>query len=140
VAKEIRVEKLQAICQNVVENMQDGLACGLVDRNSGLFMAIHHIVPHFSPEYLDAISAAAVELFYGRTVKRVEELLSTLRGTPVQDSFEEMFIASTTVFHFMKYIRQKEVIAILVTHRGVSQGLGWAALRNTLPRFIANLP
>jgi hypothetical protein len=136
----MRVENLQAICQHVVENVQDGLACGLVDRKSGLLMAVHHVVPYFSPEYLDAIAAATVELFHGRTIKRVEELLSALRGTAVQDSFEEMFIASTTVFHFMKYIREKEVIAILVTRKGTSQGLGWAALRNTLPHFIAHLP
>ena len=134
------MENIVEICQKVVENVHGGLACGVVDRNSGMIMGMHHIVPHFTSDYLDAVAAAAVEMFHGRTVKRVEELLSAQCGNPVKDSFEEIFISSTAVFHFMKYSREKQVITILVTRKSVSQGMGWASLRNSMHDIIAALP
>lgn len=128
------------VCQKVVENMNEGVACGIVDVNTGLLIGIHHLVPHFTTDYLDAIAAASVEMFAGRTVKRIEQLLSALSGTTVQESFEEIFVASPRVFHFMVLIREKNVIAILVTRKTISQGMGWSALHNAMPDFVAALP
>ena len=131
---------ISGVCQKVVENMSDGLACGLVDINTGLLMGVHHLVPHFTPDYLDAVAAASVEMFNGRTVKRIEQLLSSMSDTPVQESFEEIFTSSPRVFHFMKLIREKNVIVVLVTRKSVSQGMGWASLRNAVSEFIIALP
>jgi hypothetical protein len=128
------------VCQKVVDNMNDGLACAIVDVNTGMLLGIHHLVPHFTTNYLDAVAAAAVEMFSGRTVKRIEQLLSSMSGVPVQESFEEIFTSSPRVFHFMKLIREKQVIIILVTRKSVSQGMGWAALRNSVADFITALP
>jgi hypothetical protein len=128
------------ICRKVVEKTPDALAYGIVDSNSGMLIGVHHVVPHFTPEYLDAIAATAVEMFRGRTVKRVEELLSSLRGSPVKDSFEEIFISSTMVYHFMKVIRDKQVVVVLVTRKNLSQGMGWASLRNTIADLLTVLP
>lgn len=128
------------VCANLLADLPDALACGVVDINSGMLVGIHHLVPHFNQAYLDAIAAATVEMFCGRTVKRVEELLSRQRGKPARDSFEEIFISSPTVFHFMKYIREKEVIAILVMRKSAVQGLGWSALRNAVEAIIEALP
>ncbi|MBM3226152.1 MAG: hypothetical protein FJZ47_20485 [Candidatus Tectomicrobia bacterium] len=128
------------VCRNMVEGVHGGLASAVVDITTGMLLGTYHLVPHFTPAYLDAVAAAAVEMFRGRTVKRVEELLSRQRGTPVQDSFEEIFIASTGVFHFMKLLREKQVIVVLVTRKDASQGMGWSVLRNVLPEMAASLP
>jgi len=128
------------ICRKVVDNMNDGLACAIVDINTGMLLGIYHLVPHFTTDYLDAVAAAAVEMFSGRTVKRIEQLLSSMSGVPVQESFEEIFTSSPRVFHFMKLIREKQVIIILVTRKSVSQGMGWASLRNSVADFITALP
>jgi len=128
------------VCRKVVDNMNDGLACAIVDVNTGMLLGIHHLVPHFTTDYLDAVAAAAVEMFSGRTVKRIEQLLSSMSGVPVQESFEEIFTSSPRVFHFMKLIRKKQVIIILVTRKNVSQGMGWASLRNAVADFITALP
>ena len=128
------------VCRKVVDNMNDGLACAIVDVNTGMLLGIHHLVPHFTTDYLDAVAAAAVEMFSGRTVKRIEQLLSSMTGVPVQESFEEIFTSSRRVFHFMKLIREKQVIIILVTRKSVSQGMGWASLRNSVADFITALP
>lgn len=128
------------VCRKVVDNMNDGLACAIVDVNTGMLLGIHHLVPHFTTDYLDAVAAAAVEMFNGRTVKRIEQLLSSMSGVPVQESYEEIFTSSPRVFHFMKLIREKQVIIILVTRKSVSQGMGWASLRNSAADFITALP
>ena len=138
--REVRVTNVADICQKIVENTSDSLACAIVDISTGLLMGVHHLVPHFTPDYLDAIAAASVEMFSGRTVKRVEQLLSSMSGVPVSESFEEIFIASPRVFHFMKFVQEKQVIVVLVTRKSISQGMGWASLRNSVPDIVSTLP
>ncbi len=53
-------------------------------------MGVHHTIPYFTQSYLDAVAAAAVEMMRGKTVKRVEQLMSKQRGTEVKDSFERI--------------------------------------------------
>ena len=128
------------VCRSMVEAVHGGLASAVVDINTGMLLGVYHLVPHFTPAYLDAIAAAAVEMFRGRTVKRVEELLSRQRGAPVQDSFEEIFVASIGTFHFMKLIREKQAIVVLVTRKDASQGMGWAIVRNFVTDVVDLLP
>lgn len=131
---------LNTSCQDVVNDVQDALACGVVDLNTGMLMGIHHTVPYFTQSYLDAVAAAAVDMIRGRTVRRVEQVLSKHRGTEVKDSFEEIFIASKNVYHFMALIREKQSLVVLVTKKSTSQGMGWASLRNALDDIAAALP
>lgn len=128
-------DALNSICQSVVEELDDSLACGVVDLNTGRLMGVHHIVPYFTQSYLDAVSAAAVGLFRGKTVQRVEQLLSKQRGSEVKDSFEEVFITSTKVFHFMKVIDGKDAAVVLVTKKTTLQANGWVTLRGALPKI-----
>jgi hypothetical protein len=129
-----------SVCKSIVEKVDDCLAVGVVDLNTGMLMGVHHTVPYFTQAYLDAVAAAAVEMFRGKNVRRVEELISQHRGEPVKDSFEEIFISSTKVFHFMTTIRDKEAVVVMVTKKTVNQGMGWAALRNNLAALKATLP
>lgn len=128
------------ICKQVHEKVDDCLAVGVVDLNSGMLMGVHHSVPYFTQAYLDAVAAAAVDMFRGKTVRRVEELLSKTRGKEVKDSFEEIFISSPMVYHFMAIIRQKGAAVVMVTKRTTNQGLGWAALKNNMDAIAATLP
>jgi hypothetical protein len=97
-------------------------------------------VPYFTQAYLDAVAAAAVEMFRGKNVRRVEELLSTQRGTAVKDSFEEIFISSPKVYHFMATIKDKESVVVMITKKTVNQGMGWASLRTNLNSIKSTLP
>jgi hypothetical protein len=131
---------LNVTCRKVVEDVPDALACGIVDINTGMIMGVHHTVSYFTQSYLDAVAAAAVEMFRGKTVRRVEELISRHRGQEVRDSFEEIFISSVKVFHFMKLIAQKNAVIVLVTKKTSSQGMGWAMLRQHEADVRASLP
>ena len=79
-------------------------------------------------------------MFRGKNVRRVEELLSQQRGEPIKDSFEEIFISSPKVYHFMIAIKDKCAVVVMVTKKSTNQGMGWAALRNGLPSVKATLP
>ena len=131
---------LNEICQNVVNDVQDSLACGVVDLNTGMLMGVHHTIPYFTQSYLDAVAAAAVELMRGRTVRRVEELMTKHRGVEVKDAFEEIFISSKSVFHFMALIKEKQSLVVLVTKKSVNQGMGWVSLRSALGDITEALP
>lgn len=128
------------VCKMVVEKVDDCLALGVVDLNTGMLMGVHHTVPHFTQAYLDAVAAAAVEMFRGKNVRRVEELLSQQRGEPIKDSFEEIFISSPKVFHFMATVKDKGAVVVMVTKKTVNQGMGWAAIRNNLNAIKGTLP
>jgi len=124
----------------VHEKVDDCLAVGVVDLNTGMLMGVHHSVPYFTQAYLDAVAAAAVEMFRGKNVRRVEEMLSAQRGEPIKDSFEEIFISSPKVFHFMATVKDKGAVVVMVTKKTVNQGMGWAAIRNNLGAIKGTLP
>ncbi len=79
-------------------------------------------------------------MFRGKNVLRVEQMLSKQRGSEVKDSFEEIFISSVQTFHFMKLIREKEAVLVMVTRKTTNQGMGWSALRVALDEVVATLP
>jgi hypothetical protein len=128
------------MCANLVEDVSDCLAVGVVDLNTGMLMGVHHNVPYFTQSYLDAVAAAAVDMFRGKNVRRVEELLSKHRGEEIKDSFEEIFISSVKVFHFMTLIREKSAVVVMVTKKSTNQGMGWASLRASLGDIKGTLP
>lgn len=128
------------VCKELVESVDDCLACGVVDLNTGMLMGVHHTIPYFTQAYLDAVAAAAVDMFRGKTVRRVEELLSKQRGEEIKDSFEEVFISSVKVFHFMSLVRAKQAVVVMVTKKTTNQGMGWASLRNNLDTIAESLP
>lgn len=128
------------VCQTIVDSVDDCLACGVVDLATGMMMGVHHTIPHFTQSYLDAVAAAAVELFRGKNVRRIEELLSQQRGEDINDSFEEVFISSKHTFHFMSIIKEKGAAVVMVTKKSASQGLGWSGLRNNLDNIAGALP
>jgi hypothetical protein len=127
--REMNMSNLNAVCNEVVDDVTDAIACAVVDLNSGMLMGVQHRVSYFTQTYLDAVAAAAVDMFRGKNVRRVEQLLSKHRGTEVKDTFQEIFINSTTVIHFMKLLPEKEVVVVLVTRKTTNQGMGWAGLR-----------
>ncbi|TNE45711.1 MAG: response regulator [Deltaproteobacteria bacterium] len=130
---------VNAVCQEVVGDVTDALACGVVDLSSGMLMGVHHTVPYFTQSYLDAVAAAAVDLFRGKNVRRVEQLLGKHRGATVQDSFQEIFVSSDNVYHFMKIIPAKGAVVVLVTRKTTNQGMGWASLRSAVTDIASAL-
>ncbi|MFO7567770.1 MAG: hypothetical protein R6X02_34325 [Enhygromyxa sp.] len=134
------MSSVNSVCAGVVEDLTDALACGVIDLNTGMLMGVHHTISYFTQSYLDAVAAAAVDMFRGKNVQRVEKLISKHRGEEVRDAFEEIFISSPAVFHFMKLIRDKSAVVVLVTRKSTNQGMGWSTLRLAVDDIAAALP
>ncbi|GAB1258941.1 hypothetical protein [Aurantivibrio plasticivorans] len=125
---------LNGVCQEMVSDVSDALGCAVVDLSSGLLLAAHHNVPYFTQSYLDAVAAAAVDMFRGKTITTVEKLLSNQRGQAVSNSIKEVQMSTDHTYHFMSTVPGKEnCLLVLITGRKANLGMGWSAVRSALP-------
>ena len=81
---------MNEIAADIVQNVDGGLGCAVVDLNSGLLLAVYHSIPYFTQSYLDAVAAAAVDMMRGKNVRAVEGLLSSVRGQEVSNTIKEV--------------------------------------------------
>lgn len=132
--------KLDDLCQRICGDVDGSVAVGVVDLSSGMMMGVYHNVPYFTQEYLDVVSASAVELFRGKLVTRVENLLSKQRGKETANTFKEIFINSDNVLHFMKIIEAKDAVVVMITKKTTNQGMGWSNLKMAVPEIREMLP
>jgi len=129
------------VCARVVKDVDGALACGVVDLNTGLMLGVAHSIPYFTQTYLDAVAAGAVDMFRGRGISAVEELLSSVRGTKLEKSVQEMQMTTTGTYHFMSVCPDKQnALVVLITNKKVNIGMGWASLRRELPELSKMCP
>lgn len=132
---------LNSSCADLVSNVNDALGAAVVDLSSGLLLAAHHNVPYFTQSYLDAVAAAAVDMFRGKTITTVEQLLANQRGTAVQNSIKEVQMSTEHTYHFMSVVPGKEnCLLVLITGRKANLGMGWSSLRMALPNVAVMCP
>lgn len=133
--------KLDDILHNVIADVDGALGCAVVDVNNGLLLAVAHSVPYFTQSYLEAVAAAAVDMFRGKNIRSIESLLSNQRGKPVENSITEIQMTTDNTFHFMAIVRDKpHILMVLITNRKTNLGMGWVAVRNNLPKVGALCP
>ena len=135
------MSNLQDICKNVTDEVEGAVGFAVVDLNNGLLLGVHHTVPYFTQTYLDAVAAAAVDMFRGKNVSSVEKLLSSQRGETVQNMIQEVQMTTPGTYHFMSIVPEKpDALAVLITTRKANLGMGWSALRNALPDIAPQCP
>ncbi len=132
---------LNDIVQELVNNVDDALGAAVVDLDSGLLLGVAHNVPYFTQSYLDAVAAAAVDMFRGKTVSAVEELIAEQRGTDPKPLMSEIQMTSEKTFHFMSIVPGKEkALTVLITGKKTNLGMGWSNLRKALPKIAPHCP
>lgn len=132
---------LTSILEGCLKNNRDALCAAVVDLQSGLLVGVAHNVPYFTETYLDAVAAAAVDMFRGKTVSAVEKMLTGLRGTLVRDMIKEAQLATDGTYHFMATTPQNpNVLVVLITTRRTDPAAGWTAIRGMLPAVAAVCP
>lgn len=126
---------LNEICENMVSEVDDALGAAVVDLESGLLLSVAHNVPYFTQSYLDAVAAAAVDMFRGKTVSTVENLIASQRGTEAHRLVQEVQMTTEKTYHFMSIVPDKHnALLVLITGRKANLGMGWASLRGALPK------
>ncbi|HKI62148.1 MAG TPA: hypothetical protein VKA31_07630 [Mariprofundaceae bacterium] len=116
--------------KELVGEVDGALACAVIDLSSGLMLGVHHDVPYFSQDYVDAVAASAVDMFRGRTIRTVEKLLSAERGKEVANSIKEVQMTTNGTYHFMTIVKDKpDALLVLITDRSANLGMGWTSIR-----------
>ena len=132
---------LDQITRDITNSVDGALGCAVVDLNTGLLLSASHNVPYFTHSYLEAVAAAAVDMFRGKTVQAVESLLSNQRGKPVSNTIKEMQMTTENTLHFMITLPEKpNGLVVLITSKKTNLGMGWAQLRKSLPDIEPLVP
>lgn len=132
---------LENITRQILGDVSEALAVAVVDLESGLLLSVAHSTPYFTQSYLDAVAAAAVDMFRGKTISTVEKLIGAQRGKDTSRSVREVQMTTDGTFHFMATVPGKpNALALLVTSRKANLGMGWSALRTALPQMAPLCP
>lgn len=116
--------------RTIVDSVDGAFGCGLVDVRTGELLGVAHDVDYFTETYLEAVAAAAAQMFQGQTVTHVEELISERRGVPPRHMIEEVQMTTTGTYHFMMILpNHPDLALVLITNRSANLGFSWAAVR-----------
>lgn len=134
-------KSLENVCTEIVHQVNGALGCAVVDLMSGLPLAVHHAVPYFTQTFIDNAAAMSVEMFRGRGISTVEQLMSEQRGEECKHAIEEIQMTTKVTHHFMVQVPGKpNAMALLVTDRKANLGSGWSALRGALEKIAPACP
>ncbi len=132
---------LDQITREITSSVDGALGCAVVDLNSGLLLSVSHNVPYFTQTYLEAVAAAAVDMFRGKNVQAVESLLTNQRGKALENSIKEMQMTTESTLHFMTIVPEKpNALVVLITSKKTNLGMGWAQVRKNLPLISPLVP
>ncbi len=132
---------MNELTQGILADVDGALGVAIVDLSTGLLLSVAHNVPYFTQSYLDAVAAAAVDMFRGKGVNGVEKLLGQQRGVPVTGTIQEIQMSTEKTFHFMSVVPGKpNSMVVLITSKKANLGMGWAALRGALPQIAQIVP
>jgi len=134
-------ESLNEVVEGMLDQTDEALGVAVVDLNSGLLIAVAHRVPYFTQSYLDAVAAAAVDMFRGKTVSNVEELIAAHRGEEPKRHVQEIQMGTTHTHHVMSVVPDKpDALLVMITSKKANLGMAWAALKNNLPKVAPFCP
>ena len=129
------------VCQEIVESAENAFGIAVVDLSTGLMLGGYYENDFFTEGLVDTVAAASVDMFRGRNVLQIEKNLTEMSGVEVINSIEEIQLTTASTYHFLSIIPTKpDYIAVLITGREISLGMGWAALRNTLKALALVCP
>jgi hypothetical protein len=135
------MQNLTSVLEGCLKNNREAVGVAVVDLESGLLIAVAHNIPYFTETYLDAVAAAAVDIFRGKTVSAVEKMLTGLRGTLVRDMIKEAQITTDATYHFMATSPVSPgTLVVLITTRKADLIAGWTAIRALLPAVAPFCP
>ncbi len=127
---------INSICSDVVKQVDSALGCAVVDLDSGLLLGVAHNIPYFTQSYLDAVAAAAVDMFRGKNVQAVEDMIANMRGNNKTQLIKEVQMTTENTFHFMAVVPDKpNALVVLITSKKVNLGMGWVAVRQSLNKI-----
>lgn len=119
--------------EKLVKEVNGGLAAAVVDLNNGLIVGAYHNIPYFTQSYVDAVGAASVDIFRGKTITAVESMMAAQRGNELKYHIKEIQMTTEGTYHFMAIVPDKpEYLLVFITRITTNLGSGWMATRDAL--------
>jgi hypothetical protein len=128
-------------CRDVVTSVDGGIACVVVDLESGLLLGAH-VSGAYPAGIGDIVASAAMELFRGTHVGRIEQVVRS-RRTPDEardPGLQEVHATSRDSFHFAKTIKGGRAAIVVVTRKTANQGMVSAQMHAAIPKIESKLP
>ncbi|ATB30097.1 hypothetical protein [Melittangium boletus] len=134
------MEAVRNICRDLVEGLEGGLACAVIDLRTTQLIGVYNKVTGKSTLH-EAVVAGFAEMFRGPSVTRVEQLVRMQRGIPENGdyAFQEIQIVSRNNLHFASVLSQGRAALMLITSRSTRLEEGWRGVREHIPRIEAVL-
>lgn len=127
---------LNQVCAEIIGAVADGMGCAVIDLESGLLIGVAYNAPDLPTALLDTLAASVVEVFRGRTVAVVEEMLSQYTGTRQSPLLEGLQMTTDKAYVFMSVVQDKPgYLVALAAGKKATLGAGWAAIRSAMPRI-----
>jgi hypothetical protein len=125
--------KIDDACKDIVTNVDGGVAAGVVDLDTGMLLGIHN-AGGYTQTLNEIVAAATMDLFRGKNVGRIEQMVRQHRGVPEDGKhyFNEIHVTSDNNFHFAKTIKGGKAVVMLVTKKSTNIGMGWAQLKSAI--------
>jgi DNA-binding response OmpR family regulator len=129
---------LKKVCDELVADADDALAAEVIDLSSGLPLARHRS-RELPEEFGEMLTAGVLELFRGRTVRRVDDVAR--RAMP--DAFpvmEEALLTGRGLHVFLRRFPAKDALMLLVTRRGGNPAMCWVLMKSAMSKLAPELP
>lgn len=135
------LKRIDVACERVVTLVSGGVACGVIDLESGGVLGLHN-VRDTSGGQSELVAEATVDLFRGPNVARIEAMLREPRSDEDAGDhvLEEVQLTSRRHLHFAKTLKNGRAVILLVTLRTTSLGMGWAQLKAAIPVLERLIP
>ena len=125
---------VQGICRELLDQVEGGLGCIVIDMQTGLTVAAESRPGTvLDGEGINLVSVVATNMFSGRLIRQFEDTLA--RGAETR-FVREAHMTTDNLNHFMAVIPGwDDGLLVLVTDSAVSLGLGWMAIHRFVGRF-----
>ncbi len=119
--------------EKLVNDVDGALAAAVIDLDNGLIVGAYHNIPYFTQSYVDAVGAASVDMFRGKTITAVETMMAAQRGDELKYHIKEIQMTTDGTYHFMAIVADKpDYLLVFITRTTTNLGAGWLATRDAL--------
>jgi len=133
--------RIDDVLKQVVGRVDGGVACGVVDLDTGMLLGIHNAASY--PQSLnEMVAGATMDMFRGPNIARIEQAVRAQRGEPEDGAhyFDEIHVTSRHNYHFAKTVKDGRFVVMLVTRKTTNLGMGWASLKAAIAALEPMLP
>jgi len=119
--------------EKLINDVDGALAAAVIDLDNGLIVGAYHNIPYFTQSYVDAVGAASVDMFRGKTITAVETMMAAQRGDEMKYHIKEIQMTTDGTYHFMAIVADKpDYLLVFITRTTTNLGAGWMATRDAL--------